>query len=116
MFDCLLRLAYRSVHLSVYLIGLPVLCGQKVRTSEPTYLCYFRRSSPVLCTKQKCVCVCVCVYLCVNSCRGRRKITFRRATCMGQRGRLSCRITGPTASGSKAAVYRPRQLYVRVAP
>ena len=27
MFDCLLRLAYRSVHLSVYLIGLPVLCG-----------------------------------------------------------------------------------------
>ena len=68
MFDCLLRLAYRSVHLSVYLIGLPVLCGQKVRTSEPTYLCYFRRSSPVLCTKQKsadmlCVCVCVCVML-----------------------------------------------------
>ena len=53
MFDCLLRLAYRSVHLSVHLIGLPVLCSQKVRTSEPTYLCYFRRSSPVLCTKQK---------------------------------------------------------------
>ena len=53
MFDCLLRLAYRSVHLSVYLIGLPALCGQKVRTSEPTYLCSFRRSSPVLCTKQK---------------------------------------------------------------
>ena len=53
MFDCLLRLAYRSVHLSVYLIGLPVLCGQKVRTSALTYLCYFRRSSPVLCTEQK---------------------------------------------------------------
>ena len=51
MFDGLLRLAYRSVHLSVYLIGLPALCVQKVRTSEPTYL-YFRRSSPVLCTKQ----------------------------------------------------------------
>ena len=53
MFDCLLRKVYRSVHLSVYLIGLPVLCGQKVITSEPTYLCYFRGSSPVLCTKQK---------------------------------------------------------------
>ena len=53
MFDCLLRLAYQSVHLSVYLIGLPVLCGQKVRTSAPTYLCYFRGSSPVLCAKQK---------------------------------------------------------------
>ena len=53
MYDCLLRLACRSVHLSVYLIGPPVLCGQKVRTSAPTYLCDFRRSSPVLCTKQK---------------------------------------------------------------
>ena len=53
MYDCVLRLACRSVHLSVYLIGLPALCGQKVRTSAPTYLCYFRRSSPVLCTKQK---------------------------------------------------------------
>ena len=52
MFDCLLRKVCRSVHLSVYRIGLPVLCGQKVRTSEPTYLCYFRGSSPVLCTKQ----------------------------------------------------------------
>ena len=53
MFDCLLREDSRSVHPSVYLIGLPVLCGQKVRTSEPTCLCYFRGSSPVLCAKQK---------------------------------------------------------------
>ena len=53
MYDCLLRLACRSVHLSVYLTGLPVPCGQKVRTSAPTYLCDFRRGSPVLCTKQK---------------------------------------------------------------
>ena len=61
MYDCVLRLACRSVHLSVYLIGLPVLCGQKVRTSAPSYLCDFRRSSPVLCTKL--VCLCVYVYL-----------------------------------------------------
>ena len=66
MFDCLLRLAYRSVHLSVYLIGLPVLCGQKVRTSEPTYLCYFR----------VCVCVCVCA-------RARRRTILKREARMG---------------------------------
>ena len=53
MYDCVLRLACRSVHLSVYLIGLPVLCGQKVTTSAPSYLCDFHGSSPVLCTKQK---------------------------------------------------------------
>ena len=67
MYDCVLRLARRSVHLSVYLIGLPDLCGQKVRTSAPSYLCDFRGSSPVLCTKQKsCVCVCVCVCVTPN--------------------------------------------------
>ena len=49
MFDCLLRLAYRSVHLSVYLIGLPVLCGQKVSMT-------------------RCVCVCVCARACVRAC------------------------------------------------
>ena len=80
MYDCVLRLACRSVHLSVYLIGLPDLCGQKVRTSAPSYLCDFRGSSPVLCTKQKsadvlwlslshhhvCVCVCVCGCACCS--------------------------------------------------
>ena len=53
MYDCVLRLACRSVHLSVYLIGLPDLCGRKVRPFAPSCLCDFRGSSPVLCTKQK---------------------------------------------------------------
>ena len=59
MYDCVLRLACRSVHLSVYLIGLPVLCGQNVYVSA----CVRVRVRVRACVF---VCVCVCVRVCVG--------------------------------------------------